>query len=132
MKYGVSEKGYYETKLSPYSPVKYDSSWEREYMALLDFEEDGVKKWFKNGSVPLTGKQSLKIPYEFEGEMHNFIPDFIVIMEDGTRQLREVKAFSKKNGKKEFADQKAEEKIKEIKKVCAQKGYVFKLVRKFR
>jgi len=63
------------------SPAIIDSSYELAFMGMLD--ADGfVKNWKKD---------SLRIPYSFEGKNFTYFPDFLVEKTDGSRELVEVK-----------------------------------------
>ncbi len=127
MLYNKSKRGFYTPKKGKVKRVRFDSSWEEKYMQLLDEPENDTAKWFKNGS----GFPPITIPYSFEGENHDFIPDFIIIKKDGSKEVHEVKAFVRIGMTKKFADDKAEPKIKAIKAKCKELNYVFRLVRKF-
>src|SRR5207244_5420338 len=68
---------------SAYSFEKFDADWERQYMEAL--EDDGlVDAWTKNHGI--------RIPYV---DSHNrkriFRPDFLVRLDSGELELREVK-----------------------------------------
>lgn len=61
----------------------YRSSWEKEFMVLLD-SDPRVETW---SYEPIT------IPYTFEGKIRRYIPDFLVVL-DGDDLLVEVKPSS--------------------------------------
>lgn len=62
---------------------KYDSSWERDYMRLLD-DDPTVKRWERC--------RKLRIPYvNSAGKRSTYNPDFIIERADGVRELHEVK-----------------------------------------
>lgn len=72
-------KGHYlssKTKRDCY----YRSSWELRYMKQLD--EDQNVAWWEY--------EPLRIPYEFEGNPHHYVPDFVVTYIDGRRELQEM------------------------------------------
>lgn len=57
------------------------SSYESTYARMLDADPD-VLSW---------EHEPMRLPYLFEGSMHNYVPDFMVTRTDGTKQLIEVK-----------------------------------------
>lgn len=57
------------------------SSYESAYVRILD-EDDDVISW---------EYEPMRIPYVFEGSIHNYVPDFLVNFYDGTSTLIEVK-----------------------------------------
>lgn len=59
----------------------YRSSWEKQYMEMLDSDPD-VIEWDYEFQV---------IKYEMDGEIRRYLPDFLVHYSDGTRKLVEVK-----------------------------------------
>ena len=73
------------------------SSYESMYARMLDSDE-AVESW---------RHEPFRIPYFFEGSMHNYVPDFSVRMTDGTNALVEVKPLmlteSKANAAKKNA-----------------------------
>lgn len=63
-----------------------DSDWELEFCRVL--EENGrVKAWVKNDHL------GFAVPYFKGSERHYYIPDFVVILENDTRLVIEVKGF---------------------------------------
>jgi hypothetical protein len=68
---------------SAYSFEKYDADWERQYMQAL--EEDGlVEAWTK--------KHGIGIPYiDSKNRKRVFRPDFLVRLDSGALEVREVK-----------------------------------------
>jgi len=92
----TSEHGEFaETVKSPYSFEYYDSSWELELMNALE-KDYKVKKWTKNHGII--------IPYwDEDGKLRGFKPDFLVEMEDGLKEIIEIKGkhllptFKRKN-----------------------------------
>ena len=79
-----SERGDYEKpKKSAFSVERYDSGWERQYMALLE-KDKSVAKWTKHHGIV--------IQYVTEaGNVRGYRPDFLVEKKDGTKEIREVK-----------------------------------------
>jgi hypothetical protein len=57
------------------------SSWEETYMKILDDDLD-VLTW---------DYESIVIPYLLDGKTHNYIPDFLLTLVDGSKVLVEVK-----------------------------------------
>jgi hypothetical protein len=76
--------GEYENpKKSAYSLEYYDSGWEKDYMEQLE-KDPKVVKWTKNHGV--------RIPYfDDNGKFHTFSPDFLVELDDGTKEIHEIK-----------------------------------------
>jgi hypothetical protein len=78
--------GGFEWSVGQYTSIKtdatynYRSSWEAEFMRILDFEPR-VSTW---NYEPLT------IPYVYEGRTRRYIPDFLIVL-DGEDVLVEVK-----------------------------------------
>jgi len=68
------------TSIKTGATCNYRSSWEKEFMELLD-NDPRVEAW---NYEPLT------IPYIHEGKTHRYIPDFLVVI-DGKDVLVEVK-----------------------------------------
>ena len=61
--------------------IHYRSSWELEYAQLLDMD-DTVVTW---------QYEPFAISYEHNGETKQYLPDFLVSYDDGTKELVEVK-----------------------------------------
>ena len=80
----TSDRGDFENpKKSPYSVERYDSTWEKSYMELLE-RNKSVKKWTKNHGIV--------IEYITEaGNRRGYIPDFLIEKVDGRIELHEVK-----------------------------------------
>lgn len=79
-----SSKAFFYTKKSHINPVVYDNDWERS--ASLEFENnDRVISWFKNY------KHGLDIKYQYNGMFHDYIPDFIVKLENNIQLILEIK-----------------------------------------
>jgi len=53
-----------------------DSSWEQEFCRVLDAHPK-VRRWVKNQSM------GFEVPYQLAGEPRRYIPDFIVVVDDG-------------------------------------------------
>ena len=65
------------------SSEPYDSSWERDYMLLLEADET-IKRWERC--------RSLRIPYgKANGSRGQYNPDFVVERLDGSKEVHEVK-----------------------------------------
>lgn len=62
----------------------YDSALEREYMVELE-RDPSVKLWTK--------KHGIKIPYKLLGFSRNYLPDFLVEFQDGSKELHETKGL---------------------------------------
>jgi len=80
----VTERGDFENPTkSAYSVERYESEWERQYMAKLE-KDKTVKKWTKNHGIV--------IQYVTEaGNVRGYRPDFLVEKIEGTKELHEVK-----------------------------------------
>jgi hypothetical protein len=71
-------------KRSPYGEECYDSDLEKYYMVELE-GMPGVKNWTK--------KHNIKIPYKFLFIKRNYIPDFLVELNDGSKEIHETKGL---------------------------------------
>lgn len=71
-------------KRSPYSEESYDSDLEKYYMVELE-GMPGIKSWTK--------KHNIKIPYKFLFIKRNYIPDFLVELNDGSKEIHETKGL---------------------------------------
>lgn len=71
-------------KKNPAGWENYDSALEREYIVELE-RDAAVKKWTK--------KHGIKIPYKFFGFNHNYLPDFLVEYQDGSKEIHETKGL---------------------------------------
>ena len=71
-------------KRSPYGEEVYDSDLEKYYMVELE-GMPGVKSWTK--------KHNIKIPYKFLSIKRNYLPDFLVEFNDGSKEIHETKGF---------------------------------------
>jgi hypothetical protein len=96
------------------SSEPYDSTWERDYMMLLE-GDDTIKRWERC--------RSLRIPYRKpDGSRGFYNPDFVVERVDGPKELHEVK------GSHLIATKDTERKIAAAEDFCRQRGMVFKIV----
>ncbi len=92
----------------------YDSTWERDYMLLLD-EDETVKKWERC--------RSLKIPYlKLDHSKATYNPDFIIEREDGSKEIHEVKGTHLRGNPD------TERKLKAGEEFCRKRGMIFKIV----
>lgn len=81
----ISVKGKLQNlKRSPNQSEDYDSLLERDYMIELE-ARPGIKQWTK--------KHGIKIPYSFLGFRRNYLPDFLVELNDGTKEIHETKGL---------------------------------------
>lgn len=71
-------------KRSPYIEESYDSDLEKYYMVELE-GMPGVKSWTK--------KHNIKIPYQFFFIKRNYLPDFLVEFNDGSKEIHETKGL---------------------------------------
>ena len=71
-------------KRSPSGEENYDSELEKYYMVELE-GMPGVKSWTK--------KHGIKIPYQFFLLKKNYLPDFLVEFNDGSKELHETKGL---------------------------------------
>ncbi len=71
-------------KRSPYGEELYDSDLEKYYMVELE-GMPGVKTWTK--------KHNIKIPYQFLLVKRNYLPDFLVEFNDGSKEIHETKGL---------------------------------------
>jgi type III restriction enzyme len=53
-----------------------DSTWEQEFCRVLD-HHPRVRRWVKNQAL------GFEVPYRMGGDAHKYIPDFIVVVDDG-------------------------------------------------
>lgn len=81
-KHGTGFKGEHFTGIKNGSKQVYlRSSYESIYARILD-EDVNVVKW---------EHEPMRIPYMFEGSIHNYVPDFLVTSRIGSKYLVEVK-----------------------------------------
>jgi hypothetical protein len=71
-------------KRSPYGEELYDSDLEKYYMVELE-GMPGVKAWTK--------RHNIKIPYRFFFIKKNYIPDFLIELNDGSKEIHETKGL---------------------------------------
>jgi hypothetical protein len=71
-------------KRSPYGEEFYDSDLEKYYMVELE-GMPGVRSWTK--------RHSIKIPYRFFFIKRNYLPDFLVEFNDGSKEIHETKGL---------------------------------------
>jgi hypothetical protein len=71
-------------KRSPYGEELYDSDLEKYYMVELE-GMPGVKTWTK--------RHNIKISYRFFFIKRNYIPDFLVELNDGSKEIHETKGL---------------------------------------
>ncbi len=78
--------------------VIYDSSWEREFCRIVE-SHPRVKAYIKNHSL------GLEVPYRFASQARIYIPDFIVLVDDGhgdddlLRLIVEIKGYRGEDAK---------------------------------
>jgi hypothetical protein len=81
----VSKKGTLTNlKKSPFGKEAYDSTLEREYMVELE-RDPTVKSWTK--------KHGIKIRYKFLWFTRHYLPDFLVELKDGSKEIHETKGL---------------------------------------
>jgi len=71
-------------KRSPCGEESYDSDLEKYYMVELE-GMPGVKTWTK--------RHNIKIPYQFFFIKRQYIPDFLVEFNDGSKEIHETKGL---------------------------------------
>lgn len=91
MRYKGKEGKYHSTKMN--RDLGYRSSWEKDYYEMLD-NDPKVKQFFV---------ECMKIPYFFNKKIRNYIPDILVIYEDGTKEIVEIKPVRMMNDAKNKA-----------------------------
>jgi len=95
---------------------RYDSGWELQYMRELELDPM-VKRW--------THHHDLRIPYrKWWGGKGYYEPDFLVEIEGGQKEIREVK------GTHLLADLNTKRKFQAGEVYCRQRDMVFKVVTK--
>ena len=111
----MSEKGIlHDLKRGTRTSEPYDSTWERDYMVLLDADAT-VKRWERC--------RALKIPYtKADGRRGRYNPDFIVEREDGPKELHEVK------GGHLLADADTQRKLAAGEEFCRKRKMLFKII----
>lgn len=98
-------KGSYESTKTNVIEL-YDSELELVRMRMLDNDTD-VIHWTK--------KHGIRIPYLYNGITKNYVPDFLITYEDGTKSLEETKGY----------DSKATLKKEALKKYCKDNGFTY-------
>ena len=111
----MTEKGVLKNlKRCTRSSEPYESSWEHDYMLLLE-NDSTVQRWERC--------RSLRIPYtRADGRRARYNPDFIVERTDGTKELHEVKGghlVGAENTKRKLAAGGA---------FCRKRGMLFKVI----
>jgi hypothetical protein len=111
----MSEKGIlHDLKRGTRESEPYDSTWERDYMLVLDADET-VRRWERC--------RSLRIPYtKANKKKGRYNPDFIVERADGQKELHEVK------GGHLLADADTQRKLAAGEDFCRKRNMVFKVV----
>lgn len=106
-----------DAQKSPFNFEICDSSWEKEYMEEL--EKDGnVKKWTKN--------HGLRIPYRNDiGKVSYYLPDFLVELQDGIKEIREIKGGHLLKTKDTL------KKIDAAREWCRIRGMNYKIISKY-
>jgi hypothetical protein len=81
----ISKKGkLVGLRRSPYGEESYDSNLEKYYMVELE-GMPGVKSWTK--------RHGIKIPYRFLLITRHYLPDFLVELNDGSKEIHETKGL---------------------------------------
>lgn len=81
----ISKKGKLTgLKKNPDGWESYDSALEREYIVELE-RDSAVRSWTK--------KHGIKIPYKILGITWNYLPDFLIEYQDGSKELHETKGL---------------------------------------
>lgn len=81
----VSKKGtLINLKKSHFGKENYDSALEREYMVELE-KDPSVKSWTK--------QHNIKIPYKVLLFTRHYLPDFLVELRDGSKEIHETKGL---------------------------------------
>ena len=92
----------------------YDSTWERDYMLLLD-QDSFIRRWERC--------RKLRIPYvKADGSRGLYNPDFIVEYGDGTKELHEVK------GGHLLKDENTKRKLAAGEAFCRKHGMRYKVI----
>lgn len=110
----MSEKGVLrDIKRGTRESEPYDSTWERDYMLVLDSDET-VRSWERC--------RSLRIPYtKTDGKKGFYNPDFIVERADGKKELHEVKGGH-------LLDDNTKQKLAAGDEFCRKRGMFFKVI----
>ena len=84
MMFGI--KGWYHsTKIN--EDFYYDSFWELIRMYILDKDKDVIF---------LTKRHGIKIQYEYDGNIKNYVPDFKIEYDDGIIMIEELKGYNER------------------------------------
>jgi len=106
--YGL--KGYYTSKKSG-EIFRFDSFCEYLRMIILDAD---------NNVISWTKRHHIRIKYELDDVIKNYIPDFLIIRSDGREVIEEVKGYE--NHKKKMA------KFSALKKYCIDNNFECSIV----
>lgn len=111
----MSEKGVLNhLKRCTRTSEPYDSTWEREYMRVLE-NDPTVTRWERC--------RSLQISYtKADGTHAHYNPDFIVERTDGTKELHEVK------GEHLLTNEDTRRKLAAGEGFCRKRGMTFKVI----
>jgi type III restriction enzyme len=81
----TTKKNVHSAQRSHVNAIVLDSSWEQTAAFYLEAQNGPVAFFFKND------KPSLRIPYEYDGVQHHFLPDYIVRLASGKTIILEIK-----------------------------------------
>jgi hypothetical protein len=98
---------------NPTGWAKYDSLVEKGYMEMLE-ENPYVRSWEKNHGI--------RIPYRLLAWRHHYVPDFVVELRDGTKEIHETKGEGLMYWLTTHAKRDAAEKW------CKEHGFKYRLV----
>ena len=111
-----------DLKKEPSGKSRYDSLLEKKYMQFLE-RWGGVKEWTKNHGI--------RIPYTMLGIIpRNYLPDFLVIFQDGSKELHETKgagflSWSSTHAKKRAAEKWCKERDMKYRFIENSRGALF-------
>ncbi len=112
----ISKKGKLTNLIkNPEGYCFYDSALEREYIIELE-RDSAVRSWTKNHGI--------KIPYKFLGIPRNYLPDFLIEYQDGSKELHETKGLPL------LFWLSTKLKSKSAEKYCKEKGLKYKRITK--
>ena len=100
---------------SPYGEELYDSDLEKYYMVELE-KMPGVKTWTK--------RHNIKIPYKLLFIKKDYIPDFLIEFNDGSKEIHEIE------GRSFLFLQFTELKKLLVEKYCKELGWRYKFITK--
>ncbi len=111
----MSEKGLLkDLKRCTRTSEPYDSTWERDYMLVLE-NDPTVRRWERC--------HSLQISYtKADSSQAHYNPDFIVERTDSTKELHEVK------GEHLLTNEDTKRKLAAGEEFCRKRGMVFKII----